>query len=57
MRGSQEITHDTDIAAKVENGVAITTKNRFQARGTEFRVFPSPVKSFSKILEETRNVI
>ncbi|MDP2385643.1 MAG: hypothetical protein Q8M29_04680 [Bacteroidota bacterium] len=39
MRGSLEITHDTDIAAKVENGVAITTKNRFQARGTEFQVF------------------
>jgi hypothetical protein len=39
MRGSQEITHDTDIAAKVENGVAVTTKNRFQARGTEFKVF------------------
>lgn len=39
MRGSLEIVHDTDIAAKVENGVAITTKNRFQARGTEFKVF------------------
>ncbi len=57
MRGSLEITHDTDIAAKVENGIAVTTKNRFQARGTEFKVFPSPAKSFSKIIDESRNVI
>ncbi len=57
MRGSQEITHDTDIAAKVENGVAITTKNRFQARGTEFQVFPSSAKPISKITDEPRNVM
>jgi hypothetical protein len=57
MRGSQEITHDTDIAAKVENGVAITTKNRFQGRGTEFQVFPVRPKSFSKLIDETRNII
>lgn len=57
MRGSQEITHDTDIAAKVENGVAITTKNRFQARGTEFQVFPSSAKSISKIIDEPKNVM
>ncbi len=57
MRGSQEITHDTDIAAKVENGVAITTKNRIQAKGTEFQVFPSSAKPISKIIDETRNSI
>ena len=57
MRGSQEITHDTDIAAKVENGVAITTKNRFQARGTEFQVFPSSAKPNSKIMDEPKNVM
>jgi predicted nucleic acid-binding Zn ribbon protein len=57
MRGSLEITHDTDIAAKVENGVALTTKNRFQARGTEFNVFPSPVKIMDKRMELPKNLI
>lgn len=57
MRGSQEIIHDTDIAAKVEDGMAITTKNRYHPRGTEFQVFPAPAKSFSKIIDEPRNVI
>lgn len=51
MRGSQEITHDTDIAAKVENGIAITTKNRFQARGTEFKVFDNFQPTKKKIEE------
>ncbi len=57
MRGSQEITHDTDIAAKVEDGIAITTKNRYHPRGTEFQVFPTPAKSFNKIIDEPKNVI
>ncbi|HLG28487.1 MAG TPA: hypothetical protein VI423_11965 [Paenisporosarcina sp.] len=57
MRGSQEIIHDTDIAAKVEDGMAITTKNRYHPRGTEFRVFPSQEKAFSKFIEEPRNMI
>ncbi|MCG3165003.1 MAG: hypothetical protein POELPBGB_00763 [Bacteroidia bacterium] len=40
MRGSNEIVHDADIAVKVENGVAITTKNRFKERDMRFDVFP-----------------
>jgi hypothetical protein len=55
MRGSQEITHDTDIAAKVENGMAITTKNRFQARGAEFNVF-NTLHSGKKKTEESKKV-
>ncbi len=40
MRGSNEIVHDADITVKVENGVAITTKNRFKERDMRFNVFP-----------------
>jgi predicted ATP-dependent serine protease len=57
MRGSQEIIHDADITLKVENGIAITTKNRFHPRGTEFQVFPISEKSTCKMIEEPRNVI
>lgn len=39
MRGSNEIVHDADIAVKVENGVAVTTKNRFKERDMRFNVF------------------
>lgn len=57
MRGSQEIIHDADITVKVENGVAMTTKNRFYPRGTEFQVFPSTEKVTGKVIEEPRNLI
>jgi hypothetical protein len=57
MRGSQEIIHDTDIAARVEDGMAITTKNCYNPRGTEFRVFPSQEKPLSKLIDEPRNII
>jgi predicted ATP-dependent serine protease len=57
MRGSQEIIHDTDIAVKVEDGIAVTTKNRYQARGAEFGVFPTPQKPVIKKIGEVRNVI
>jgi hypothetical protein len=57
MRGSQEIIHDTDIAVKVEDGIAVTTKNRYQEKGTEFRVFPTSGKPASKMIGEPRNVI
>ena len=57
MRGSQEIIHDTDIAVKVEDGIATTTKNRYHPRGTEFRVFPTSVKPAIKTMEEPRNII
>ncbi len=57
MRGSQEITHDTDIAVKVEDGVATTTKNRFHPRGTEFQVFPTAGKPANKMIDEPRNLI
>lgn len=39
MRGSNEIIHDADIAIKVTNGIALTTKNRFKEKGREFTVF------------------
>ena len=39
MRGSNEILHDTDTVVKVEDGLAITTKNRFKPKGTTFDVF------------------
>lgn len=54
MRGSQEIVHDTDITAKVENGIAFTTKNRFNARGTEFKVFDNFEKNKTKLNEPKR---
>lgn len=39
MRGSYEIVHDSDIAVKVVNGIAITSKNRFKEKNMEFDVF------------------
>lgn len=57
MRGSQEIIHDTDIAVKVEDGIAMTTKNRYHPRGTEFLVFPTLEKSANKMIDEPRNLI
>ena len=51
MRGSQEIIHDTDIAVKVEDGIDVTTKNRDQERGTEFRVFPTSGKPAAKKID------
>ena len=48
MRGSYEIVHDCDIAVKVENGIATTTKNRFKEKGMTLNVFEdknnTPVK-------------
>lgn len=57
MRGSQEIIHDADITVKVENGIAMTTKNRFHPRGTEFQVFPTTETATSKMIDEPRNII
>jgi hypothetical protein len=39
MRGSYEIVHDSDIAVKVVNGIATTSKNRFKEKNMEFDVF------------------
>ena len=39
MRGSYEIVYDSDIAVKVENGIATTTKNRFKEMGVSLEVF------------------
>lgn len=39
IRGSYEIVHDCDIAVRVVNGIAVTTKNRFKKKGEEFDVF------------------
>ncbi len=57
MRGSLELVHDADITVKVEDGIAATTKNRFQVRGTEFKVFPSTEKPKNKFIDEPRNVM
>lgn len=42
MRGSCEIVHDSDMAVRVENGVANTTKNRFKEKDMKLKVFPLP---------------
>lgn len=42
IRGSQEIVHDCDIAIEVANGIARTTKNRFQATPRELTIFKRP---------------
>lgn len=39
IRGSYQIVHDSDIAVKVNNGIAVTTKNRFKEKGMEFNAF------------------
>lgn len=39
LRGSNELKHDSDIVISVNNGTAITTKNRFKETGMEFNVF------------------
>jgi len=39
MRGSYEIIHDSDVAVKVVNGIATTTKNRFKEKHKDFDVF------------------
>ena len=39
VRGSYEMIHDSDIAVKVTNGIALTTKNRFKEKGMQFDVF------------------
>lgn len=39
MRGSQEIVHDSDIVVQVQDGLAITTKNRFKEKGMTYEVF------------------
>lgn len=57
MRGSQEIIHDTDIAVKVEDGIATTTKNRYHPRGTEFEVFKRAEKPAITDLRVTKNII
>ncbi len=57
MRGSQEIIHDTDVAIKVENGIAVTTKNRFSPRGAEFSIFPNEDKAAGSFLREPKNLI
>ncbi|MBL0309222.1 MAG: DNA cytosine methyltransferase [Bacteroidetes bacterium] len=50
MRGSYEIVHDSDVAVKVTNGMAVTTKNRFKPLGSNFRVF-KPNNDSQSILE------
>lgn len=39
MRGLYEIAHDLDMAVKVENGIARTTKNRFKEKGWSLMFF------------------
>lgn len=46
MRGSYEIVHDSDIAVSVENGIAVTSKNRFKEKGTTFTVFETRLTEY-----------
>ncbi len=39
LRGSLEIVHDCDIAIEVKEGIALTTKNRFQGTPREMAIF------------------
>lgn len=48
IRGSYQIVHDSDIAVKVMNGIACTTKNRFKEKGMEFNVFEIYQKNKTK---------
>ncbi len=57
MRGSQEIIHDADITAKGEDGVVLTTKNRYHKRDMEFDVFNSDGNPGNKKLPEPKNLI
>ncbi len=41
MRGSNEISHDSDIVVMVSDGVAQTEKNRFLEKGKTFEIFSS----------------
>jgi hypothetical protein len=51
IRGSYEIVHDSDIAVKVMNGIAITTKNRFKEKDKEFDVFAAYGKPKLKVIK------
>ena len=48
MRGSNELTHDSDIVIEVVDGVAVTTKNRFKEKGMRFDAFQYMKPSESK---------
>ncbi len=39
FRGSYELIHDSDICIRVEDGVAVTEKNRFKQKGLALKVF------------------
>ncbi len=51
IRGSYQIVHDSDITVKVKNnGIAVTTKNGFLPKGTEFDIFAFYKKSATKVI-------
>ena len=51
VRGSYQIIHDSDIAVKVINGIAVTTKNRFKEKHQEFDVFAAYKTPNPKIIK------
>ena len=53
IRGSYQIVHDSDIAIKVVNGMATTTKNRFKEKDQKFDVFVVYNKSKLRIIKKT----
>lgn len=57
MRGSNEIAHDADIVIAVENGCAVTTKNRFKERDKSFPIFEKRETQSKIIPFSPRNVI
>lgn len=60
MRGSQEIIHDSDVEIRVENGFAVTIKNRFKERGKKYSVFEEAVSKIEKTetpFEPPRNIV
>lgn len=52
IRGSYQIVHDSDMAVKVVNGLAVTTKNRFKEKHQEFDVFAVYNKSNPKMIKK-----
>ncbi len=57
MRGSNEILHDSDMAVKVENGIAITTKNRYKEAGSEYRVFPEKKRQIDRLMDLHKGIL
>lgn len=55
IRGSYQIVHDSDITVKVNDGIAVTTKNRFKQKGTQYDIFAAYKKPITKVIQMKPN--